>query len=182
MLSLFQRKRVPPAAGTPPTSAIETPKGLTRPESAASLLATPRRQKPLEHSRQCTSLSRRQFATLKSAILSGTMISDLRPDETFPADVTIKRVAPGGEPFFCLVIRDLSETVIALDLNPLSRTARTATLTIVDELTRALPNITDACRNLTDAERTELLASLDNNYLLSEAIREMTMRLAHALD
>ena len=28
---------------------------------------------------------RRQFATLKSAILSGTMISDLRPDETFPA-------------------------------------------------------------------------------------------------
>ena len=28
---------------------------------------------------------RRQFATLKSAILSGTMIRDLRPDETFPA-------------------------------------------------------------------------------------------------
>ncbi len=44
MLSLFQRKRVPPTAGTPPTSAIETPKGSMRPESAASLLATPRRQ------------------------------------------------------------------------------------------------------------------------------------------
>ena len=28
---------------------------------------------------------RRQFATLKSAILSGTMIRDLRPEETFPA-------------------------------------------------------------------------------------------------
>ena len=28
---------------------------------------------------------RRQFSTLKSAILSGTMLSDLRPDETFPA-------------------------------------------------------------------------------------------------
>jgi ABC-type polysaccharide/polyol phosphate transport system ATPase subunit len=28
---------------------------------------------------------RRQFATLKSAILTGTMIRDLRPDETFPA-------------------------------------------------------------------------------------------------
>lgn len=48
MLSLFQRKRVPPTAGTPPTSAIETPKGSMRPESAASLLATPRRQKLLE--------------------------------------------------------------------------------------------------------------------------------------
>src|SRR3990172_7465927 len=31
MLSLFQRKRVPPAAGTPPTSAIETTKGSTAP-------------------------------------------------------------------------------------------------------------------------------------------------------
>ena len=64
MLSLFQRKRVPPAAGTPPTSAIETPKGAMRPESAASLLTTPRRQKLLEHIWQRTSLSRRQFATL----------------------------------------------------------------------------------------------------------------------
>ena len=64
MLSLFQRKRVPPTAGTPPTSAIETPKGLMRPESAASLLATPRRQKLMEHIWQRTSLSRRQFATL----------------------------------------------------------------------------------------------------------------------
>lgn len=44
MLSLFQRKRVPPTTGTPPTSAIEAPKGSMRPESAASLLATPRRQ------------------------------------------------------------------------------------------------------------------------------------------
>ena len=69
MLSLFQRKRVPPTSGTPPTSAIETPKGLTRPESAASLLATPRRQKLLEHIWQRTSLSRRQFATLYLAPL-----------------------------------------------------------------------------------------------------------------
>ena len=69
MLSLFQRKRVPPAAGTPPTSAIETPKGSMRPESAASLLATPRRQKLLEHIWQRTSLSRRQFATLYLAPL-----------------------------------------------------------------------------------------------------------------
>jgi integrating conjugative element relaxase (TIGR03760 family) len=69
MLSLFQRKRVPPTAGTPPTSAIETPKGLMRPESAASLLATPRRQKLLEHIWQRTSLSRRQFATLYLAPL-----------------------------------------------------------------------------------------------------------------
>src|SRR3546814_18936569 len=39
MLSLFQRKRVPPTAGTPPTSAIENPQGLMQQASAASLLA-----------------------------------------------------------------------------------------------------------------------------------------------
>ena len=65
MLSLFQRKRVPPAASAPtPKPSAEPGKGLMRPEPAASLLATPRRQKLLEHIWQRTSLSRRQFATL----------------------------------------------------------------------------------------------------------------------
>ncbi|ASD11707.1 MobH family relaxase [Pseudomonas aeruginosa] len=60
MLALFKRKKpAPPEAGP----AVQ-PKGLTRPEPAASLLATPRRQKLLEHIWQRTSLSRKQFATL----------------------------------------------------------------------------------------------------------------------
>ena len=102
-----------------------------------------------------------------------------RREGMFSADVILVPLEDGDR---CEALVKMGKTVIALDLNPLSRTARTATLTIVDELTRALPNITDACGNLTDAERTNLPASLDNNYLLSEAIREMTMRLAHALD
>ena len=64
MLSLFQRKRASAAAAPPPTPATDPPKGRLRPESAASLLATPRRQKLLEHIWQRTSLSRKQFATL----------------------------------------------------------------------------------------------------------------------
>jgi 4-phosphopantoate---beta-alanine ligase len=72
--------------------------------------------------------------------------------------------------------------VIAIDLNPLSRTAQHATLTIVDEVTRALPEITRACAELSAEDSTRLLATSDNHYLLSEAIREITMRLAHALD
>lgn len=69
MLSLFQRKRPPVAAAPSPAPAVDLPKGLLRPESAASLLATPRRQKLLEHIWQRTSLSRRQFATLYRAPL-----------------------------------------------------------------------------------------------------------------
>ena len=76
----------------------------------------------------------------------------------------------------------MGKTVIGIDLNPLSRTARTATLTIVDELTRALPQITRACSVISTTEKADLIRNLDNHYLLSEAISEITMRLAHALD
>jgi hypothetical protein len=43
MFSLFQRKRVLPADALPP---VEIPQGMMRPESAASLLAPPYRQRP----------------------------------------------------------------------------------------------------------------------------------------
>ena len=76
----------------------------------------------------------------------------------------------------------MGKTVIAIDLNPLSRTARSATLTIVDELTRALPQITKTCHEISEPEKKSLISSVDNHYLLSEAIREMTERLSHALD
>ena len=102
-----------------------------------------------------------------------------RREGIFSADVILVPLEDGDR---CEALVGMGKTVIALDLNPLSRTARTATLTIVDELTRALPNIADSCRTLSSAERRELLATLDNNYLLSDAIREMRMRLAHALD
>jgi 4-phosphopantoate--beta-alanine ligase len=102
-----------------------------------------------------------------------------RREGIFTADVILVPLEDGDR---CEALIRMGKTVIAIDLNPLSRTARMATLTIVDELTRALPNITSACRSLTDAEQEELRATLDNNYLLSEAIREMTMRLSHALD
>lgn len=69
MLSLFQRKRSFPAIDATASPMPATAKGLTRPESAASLLATPRRQRLLEHIWQRTSLSRQQFASLYRAPL-----------------------------------------------------------------------------------------------------------------
>jgi 4-phosphopantoate--beta-alanine ligase len=102
-----------------------------------------------------------------------------RREGMFSADVILIPLEDGDR---CEALVGMGKTVIAVDLNPLSRTSRCATLTIVDELTRALPNITCACRDLTGKEREELLSTLDNNYHLSEAIREMTRRLSHALD
>ena len=92
MLSLFQRKRVSPTTAAAPTPSAEPPKGLTRPESAASLLATPRRQKLLEHIWQRTSVSRDQFATLYRAPLE--RYSELV--QHFPASESHHHAYAGG--------------------------------------------------------------------------------------
>ena len=92
MLSLFQRKRAAPTAGAPTTPPPEAPKGLMRPEPAASLLATPRRQKLLEHIWQRTSLSRRQFATLYRTPLE--RYAELV--QAFPASEAHHHAYPGG--------------------------------------------------------------------------------------
>lgn len=102
-----------------------------------------------------------------------------RREGMFSADVVLVPLEDGDR---CEALVDMGKTVIAIDLNPLSRTARSATLTIVDELTRALPQITHACREISEPEKKSLISSVDNHYLLSEAIREMTARLSHALD
>ena len=102
-----------------------------------------------------------------------------RREGMFLADVILVPLEDGDR---CEALVAMGKKVIAIDLNPLSRTAQKATLTIIDELTRAVPEITNACTTLTTVECQELLATVNNHYLLSEAIREMTVRLSHALD
>jgi 4-phosphopantoate--beta-alanine ligase len=102
-----------------------------------------------------------------------------RREGIFSADVVLVPLEDGDR---CAALVEMGKKVIAIDLNPLSRTARLATLTIVDELTRALPNITNACQQISDTEKERLIHDIDNQYLLSEAIREMSARLTHALD
>ncbi len=92
MLSLFQRKRLLPAIDATAISLTTPPKGLTRPESAASLLATPRRQRLLEHIWQRTSLSRQQFASLYRAPLE--RYAELV--QLFPASESHHHAYPGG--------------------------------------------------------------------------------------
>ncbi len=92
MLLLFQRKRVPPVIDMIANPMTAPPKGLTRPESAASLLATPRRQRLLEHIWQRTSLSRKQFASLYRVPLE--RYAELV--QQFPASESHHHAYPGG--------------------------------------------------------------------------------------
>ncbi|WP_137823484.1 MobH family relaxase [Pseudomonas sp. D(2018)] len=92
MLSLFQRNRGSPTIGAPPAPAIDPAQGLTQPQSASSLLATPRRQRLLEHIWQRTSLSRQQFASLYLAPLEryAELVQHL------PASESHHHAYPGG--------------------------------------------------------------------------------------
>jgi len=102
-----------------------------------------------------------------------------RRDGVYSADVVLVPLEDGDR---CEALVTMGKTVIAIDLNPLSRTARRSTLTIVDELTRAVPEITRACLELTREECAALAGNFDNGYLLAEAIREMIARLSDVLD
>lgn len=90
MFSLFHRPKGSPPSPTP--AAAATPKGLLRPESATTLLATSRRQKLLEHIWQRTSLSRTQFAKLYRTPLEryAALV------QQFPASESHHHAYPGG--------------------------------------------------------------------------------------
>ncbi len=91
MLSLFQRKRAVQAA-TVPMAPPEKEKGLLQPQPATALLATPRRQKLLEHIWERTSLSRRQFGALYRVPLEryAALV------QQFPASESHHHAYPGG--------------------------------------------------------------------------------------
>ena len=59
-------------------------------------------------------------------------------DGIFKADVVLVPLEDGDR---CQALRDMGKMVITIDLNPLSRTAKTAHVTIVDNLIRAVPRI-----------------------------------------
>lgn len=65
-------------------------------------------------------------------------------------------------------LSDMGKTVITIDLNPMSRTARTADITIVDNITRAVKNM---------IELEPLDEAYDNKKTLSDTLKYMSERL-----
>ncbi|EHP87441.1 4-phosphopantoate--beta-alanine ligase [Methanotorris formicicus] len=66
----------------------------------------------------------------------------------------------------------MGKKVISIDLNPLSRTARKSTITIVDELTRCLPLLIKYVREYKNKSRDEL-ENILNNYNNKENLKRM---------
>lgn len=75
----------------------------------------------------------------------------------------------------------MGKSVIAIDLNPLSRTAQFATITIVDNIVRAMPQLRKIAKELRSQDKEslrKLASSFDNKKNLSEAITMINKRLA----
>ena len=95
----------------------------------------------------------------------------------FSADVVLVPLEDGDR---CQALRDMGKTVIAVDLNPLSRTAKNASITIVDNVMRAIPNITKWVCTLKPLDKQELsgiLKGWDNEKMLKDMIMFLSKRL-----
>jgi len=74
------------------------------------------------------------------------------------ADVVLVPLEDGDR---AAALSALGKVEIVIDLNPLSRSAQVADVPIVDNILRAIPNITAHARDLAGAERAELERVLD---------------------
>lgn len=91
------------------------------------------------------------------------------------ADVCVVPLEDGDR---TAALRAAGKRVIAIDLNPLSRTARQADLPIIDELTRALDGLARAVRPIARDPRRGAFPPFDRQAALTEALDAMINRLA----
>ena len=94
----------------------------------------------------------------------------------YDADVVLVPLEDGER---CQALADMGKSVIAIDLNPLSRTAKTATVTIVDNVVRAIPNMIELTLRMNDLDADRLddiISRYDNEETLRAAIEEIVTR------
>lgn len=77
-------------------------------------------------------------------------------------------------------LKALGKRVIAIDLNPLSRTSRTADLPIVDEVQRALREIARQARRRRASSRPARFVPFDRHAALADALATITEGLTRA--
>ena len=96
----------------------------------------------------------------------------------FSADVVLVPLEDGDR---CQALKNMGKKVIVIDLNPLSRSAKSASVTIVDNVIRAIPNI-EKWVKLLKAEKKDVLEKLvsswDNVEMLEDILFFISKRLS----
>lgn len=99
------------------------------------------------------------------------------PRGIYVADVVLVALEDGDR---TEALRRMGKTVIAIDLNPLSRTSLAASITIVDNVVRALPRISEAVDGLKTRSRAELEAIV-RNYNNAKVLAEVLLHIERRL-
>jgi 4-phosphopantoate--beta-alanine ligase len=121
------------------------------------------------------SLGARNLCTKSDALIPGIDHERAKVDSDgiLSADVVLVPLEDGDR---CKALVDMGKIVIAIDLNPLSRTAQCATVTIVDNIIRAVPNISKFAgelKGLRKEELREIVSGYDNKETLFLALNEI---------
>ncbi len=93
-------------------------------------------------------------------------------DGIYSSDVVLVPLEDGDR---CEALKKMGKVVLTVDLNPLSRTARCADVTIVDNVTRAIPNIKRAYDAIDDAEK--IIREWNNKKNLQKSLDFICSRL-----
>ncbi|MFD1562705.1 4-phosphopantoate--beta-alanine ligase [Haloarchaeobius amylolyticus] len=90
-------------------------------------------------------------------------------DGIYDADVVLVPLEDGDR---AEALDEMGKTEIVIDLNPLSRSPQVADVPIVDNIIRAVPNMTEHAQELADADESELeaiIADFDREQALENA-------------
>lgn len=99
------------------------------------------------------------------------------PQGILKADVVLVPLEDGDR---TEALRKLGKTVISIDLNPLSRTSRAASISIVDNLVRAMPRlrlIASQLKPLDEKRLKRMMVGYTNSRALAEAVLLLSRRL-----
>ena len=141
---------------------------------------TPRRERTIAH--YLTSLGAKNvlgIGSTASQTLKGVASprKQMDPRGIGGADVVLIPLEDGDR---AGALRRVGKTVIAIDLNPLSRTSQLASVSIVDNVIRAIPALVSASRRmkrLSAAQRQKVATSFDNRKNLKGVIDEIVVYL-----
>ena len=95
----------------------------------------------------------------------------VHPEGIFRADVVFVPLEDGDR---CEALQKMGKTVVTVDLNPMSRTAKRAGVTIVDNVVRALPLLIQAVQTLQAMSPTvlrEIVSQYNNDKVLQAAVQ-----------
>lgn len=96
----------------------------------------------------------------------------VNPKGIYKADVVFVPLEDGDR---CEALRKMGKHVITIDLNPLSRTAKQASITIVDNVVRALPILCRELSTITDKSiPADTITEYDNDKVIQEALHHIS--------